>query len=339
MTVSGSSAKPSLGGVLPVFQTPFTKQEEVDLDSLHSELRWMAGQGADGFVFGMVSEMLRLSDRERGEVAGVACSAGSTYGLPTVISVGAESTFGARDNAVRAEQYGAAAVMAIPPVAVSLSDAAVRGYYEGILQATTLPLIVQDASGYVGRSLSIETQRQLLAAYGDRVFFKPEAQPLGPRLSALRDATQGNARVFEGSGGIALIDSYRRGIVGTMPGGDLCWAAACIWRLLRVGDFGAAYHVSAPLISLIALQSSLDAFVVIEKYLLHKQGVLNVTDARGPLSFQLDDDTRGEVDRLFDELRKRVDQCRVPSAPLPSMENRGAPAGRLPHTEDSRGPA
>ena len=41
-----------------------------------------------------------------------------------------------------------------------------------------------------------------------------EAAILATRLSLLRDATNGQAAVFEGSGGIALVDSFRRGIVG-----------------------------------------------------------------------------------------------------------------------------
>ena len=96
---------------------------------------------------------------------------------------------------------------------------------------------MQDASGYVGRPLAIATQARLLEEFGDdRVLFKPEAAPLGPNLTALRDATGGRARVFEGSGGVALVDSYRRGIVGTMPGAELIEAIVALWNALVAGD-------------------------------------------------------------------------------------------------------
>jgi hypothetical protein len=45
--------------------------------------------------------------------------------------------------------------MAIPPISTGLGDAALLAYYEQILAATPLPLIVQDASGYVGRPMSL----------------------------------------------------------------------------------------------------------------------------------------------------------------------------------------
>ena len=51
----------------------------------------------------------------------------------------------------------------------------------------SLPLIVQDASGYLGRSLSIALQARLHAELGSRVMSKPEAPPIGPRLPRLMD--------------------------------------------------------------------------------------------------------------------------------------------------------
>ncbi len=100
-----------------------------------------------------------------------------------------------------------------------------------IVAAIDLPVIVQDASGYVGRPLPIAMQVRLLDEFGaERVMFKPEAAPLGPNLTALRESTGGRARVFEGSGGVALVDSFRRGIVGTMPGAELIQAMVALWQ-------------------------------------------------------------------------------------------------------------
>ena len=52
--------------------------------------------------------------------------------------------------------------------------------------------------------MSIAFQASLFAEYGQRVLFKLEASPLGPCISALRAATQGQAAIFEGSGGVLL---------------------------------------------------------------------------------------------------------------------------------------
>ncbi len=232
MTPTTNPASDRLAGVLCVFQTPYHADESIDFETFDKEVDWLFDRGADGIVLAMVSEVLRLSASERQELAERACAATAARG-PVVVSVGAESSHTAEAFARHAEQVGAAAVMAVPPIAVALAEEQLLGYYRRILRAVEIPVIVQDASGYVGRPLPISLLAQLLDEFGPRVLFKPEAVPIGPRLSELHAATGGRARVFEGTGGIALIDSYRRGIVGTMPGADLVDGIVALWRALR----------------------------------------------------------------------------------------------------------
>lgn len=301
--VGANSAR--LAGVLSVFQTPYHADESLDFDTLDREIHWLFDRGADGVVLAMVSEVLRLSSAERMQLAEHACRVARPRGT-VVVSVGAESSHTAECYARHAESVGATAVMAVPPVSVALAEEQLLNYYRRIVQAVTIPVIVQDASGYVGRPLPISLLARLLDEFGPRLLFKPEAVPIGPRLSELHSATAGRAQVFEGTGGIALIDSHRRGIVGTMPGADLIDGIVALWRALQSGDAARAYRVWLPLAALVSLQHSLDAFLAIEKYLLVKQGILKNTIIRGPVGYVLDDTTRDEVDRLFDLLMKAI---------------------------------
>jgi 4-hydroxy-tetrahydrodipicolinate synthase len=291
-----------LAGVLPVFQTPFNDDESIDLPTFQKEIEWLFDCGADGIVMAMVSEVLRLSREEREQLAEAACRFGAARGK-VVISVGAESSVLAERFAKHAEQCGAHALMAIPPVSIAIGQAELSRYYHRIIDAVSIPVVVQDASGYVGRPMSIDLQKSLLEEFGpQRVMFKPEATPIGPRLSELRDATNGKARVFEGTGGLALVDSFRRGIVGTMPGADLIRGIVALWRALQAGDAQRVDRISLPIIALVSMQNSLDAFLAIEKYLLVKQGIFRNTIVRGPVGYILDDETRREIDRLFDHI-------------------------------------
>jgi len=299
-------AKDNLRGVLPVFQMPYHADESIDYAVLSRQVDWLYERGVDGLVFAMVSEVLRLSDAERRAVAEHVIKASAGRGV-VVVSVGAESSFAATELAQHAEAAGADAVMAIPPVSVGVDEAELRRYYERVLGAVRLPVIVQDASGYVGKPMSIELQAGLLGEYGRRVLFKPEAAPIGQRLSALREATGGEARVFEGSAGLMLLDSYRRGVSGTMPGADVIGAVVALWRALEAGDWRRAYDISDALTSLVTLQGSMDTFLAVEKHLLVRQGVFGNEVIRGPVSFALDDQTRAEVDRRFDRLCAVVD--------------------------------
>jgi 4-hydroxy-tetrahydrodipicolinate synthase len=220
--------------------------------------------------------------------------------------VGAESTAEAIEFAQHAERLGASAVMAIPPVATAIGSAATREYFEAIAASISIPLVVQDASNYVGAAIDVSVYQNLLNQFGaDRIFFKPEASPLGPNLSKLRDATDGQARIFEGSGGINLVDCYRRGIVGTMPGVDLLDGIVALWKALAAGDDDRIYELSLPISALVALQiqGGLDGFLAIEKYLLKKRGLFPSTAQIQPVGWQLDSETQAEVDRLFARLQ------------------------------------
>lgn len=295
-----------LRGVLPVFQTPFTDDGEIDRATLEQEFDWLFANGADGVVFAMVSEVLRLASGERDDLATLTCRLGRDRGA-CVISVGAESTKIAVRHARHARDAGAHAVMATPPMLQPLGDDQLLRYFTTIAASVDIPLIVQDASGYVGNPLPVELQARLHRELGDRVLYKPEAPPVGPRLTRLRDATGQRARVFEGNGGLYLIDSFRRGAIGTMPAADLIWVISALWRALCAGDFARAYRVAGPLAQMIALQTSLDSFIAVEKHLLVRQGIFPSSAVRGPAGEVLDGPGREEVDRLMDMLRAVVD--------------------------------
>ena len=300
--------KQPVNGVLPVLHTPFTQEGELDCDTLYREMDWAFEVGADGVVVAMVSEILRLGYHSRKELAQLVCQAVNGRGY-SIISVGAESTREACDFARHAEGLGASAVMAIPPVATRLGAGATRGYFAAIAESVSIPLVVQDASAYVGAAIEISVYLDLLDKFGgERILFKPEASPLGPNLSKLRDATGGKARIFEGSGGINLVDCHRRGIVGTIPGTDLLDGIVALWRALEAGDENRIYQLSFPISALVALQiqGGLDGFLGIEKYLLKKRGLFANTHQIQPVGWQIDPETQDEVDRLFARMKEAL---------------------------------
>ena len=292
-----------IAGVLPVFQTPFHSDESIDFATLDREIDWLFDNGADGVVMAMVSETLRLSTDERRQVAAHVCEKVGDRGV-TIISVGSESTHTSAALARDAQAVGADALMAIPPVATAATEYELAGYFEQILKATSIPLIVQDASGYVGRPMRISLQAGMLDQFPDRVLFKPEAEPVIGRLRELLRETGGKGKVFEGSGGMHLREAFPHGVAGTMPGADLTPAVSKLWTALQAADFDRADRISTALTKLVALQTSLDAYLAVEKHLLCRQGVFKNSVIRGPVAFQLDDELTATVDRLFDELCK-----------------------------------
>jgi 2-keto-3-deoxy-L-arabinonate dehydratase len=292
----------TLRGVLPVLHMPYRDDWAIDYDTLSAEAEFAFAQGADGIVFALASELFRLSGDERRAVAQFLVQAARGRGS-VVISVGAESAYMAAEFARHAEGVGATALMAAPPFNTRAGEEALRGYYREILNATTLPLLVQDASAYVGAPLTIAFQHSLFAEFGPRIAFKPEANPVGPVISQLNALSGGKAGIFEGSGGAMLAENYRRGISGTIPGTDLLDGIVALWRALEAGDENRVYALS-PLVGAIqALGVGLDGYLAIEKHLLKRRGVFRNTLVRGPVGFTLDAPATAEVDRLYDRLQ------------------------------------
>jgi dihydrodipicolinate synthase/N-acetylneuraminate lyase len=292
---------PDLSGVLPIVHTPFLDDDSIDDESLVRQIDWAFAQGASGYGTGMVSELLRLTADERIEL---------THRLGTLkqgrgvffAGIGAESTQQALAYGRAARQAGADAVMAIPPTMTALPEEQLLNYFATLAEELELPLIVQDASSYVGQQIPLSLCVELLERYGaERVLFKPEAAPLGPNLSALRDAAGGRAAIFEGSGGVALIDSFRRGVRGTMPGMEFLPGIVAVWNALQQGDEETAYRVYFPICALVSLQlqAGLDGFLAIEKYVLKRCGLFTTDRRREPYGWSLDEETRTEVDRLL----------------------------------------
>jgi dihydrodipicolinate synthase/N-acetylneuraminate lyase len=294
-----------ISGVLPVFQTPFHTDESIDFATLDREIDWLFENGANGIVMAMVSETLRLSTDERRKLTAHVCQTVGDRGV-AIISVGSESTHTSTALARDAEAVGADALMAIPPVATAATEYELASYFEQIVKATSIPLIIQDASGYVGKPMRISLQAQMLEHFPNRILFKPEAEPVIGRLRELLRETNGHAKVFEGSGGMHLRESFKLGVSGTMPGADLTPAVSALWSALEATEVERADRISQALIKLVELQTSLDAYLAVEKHLLCRQGVFVNTVIRGPVAFELDDELRAKVDVLFDELCEAV---------------------------------
>lgn len=294
----------AIQGVLPVIHIPYNEDLSIDQATLQREVEYIFATGAQGLALALVSDTLRLTASERMALPARLVQYAGGRG-PVIISVGAESTLQSREFARAAEDAGAAAVMAIPPLSQALDEAQLRVYFEGLLDEVKIPVFVQDASSYVGRSMSTAFQAAMFREYGSRILFKPEATPLGPCISALHELTGGRASIFEGSGGILLVESYRRGIQGTMPGVELLDGIVALWHALQAGDEKRIYRLYLPICAIVALelQGGLDGFILVERHLMHRRGLFPNQVSRGPLGYVLDQPVRAEIDRLFNQLQ------------------------------------
>lgn len=311
---TGNTYKKNFEGIFPVIQMPYLESGAIDYDTLGTEIDFLFTYGTHGITFALVSELLRLSSGERRRISVELPALVQGRGM-VIISAGAETTQEAVQYAEYAAENGADAVMAIPPLNTALSVASKTDYFRAIHDAIDIPLIVQDASGYMGgQAMSPELLAGLHRELGPRIMFKPEGHPIGQTISALLRELGDDAVILEGSGGYLLIDSIRRGVCGTMPGADLICGISAIWNAMRSGEENKAYDIYFPLSAIVLLQlHSLDAFLAVEKYLLKKQGIFQNEIVRGPVGYTLDNETRAEIDRLYDMMCEVIEHYGINS--------------------------
>ena len=293
-------------GIYPVLQMPLDQDENIDVVALTQEINWLLDLGASGFAVAMVSEVMRFSSEERREQWKLVLKIINSR-VPLVVSVGAESTAVAVRQAKYAEADGASLLMATPPAIFPATSEEIYTYYRSILEAVTIPVVVQDASNYMGQPIEVSLYERLLAEFGpERVQFKPEAVPVKDRVVAIQNAAGGSAKVFEGQSGMDLLDTHPLGLFGTMPGSEIVWAIKALWDALEAGNLKRGQEIHEAISVLITFQTTLDAYVAVEKYLLVKQGIFTSTRQRGPVRIILDSATKTKIDEAFENLQRVV---------------------------------
>ena len=293
-------------GVYCVVQTPLDEKDNIDNDVLKREIDWLITCGVKGLVLAMVSEVMRFTAEERrGQWQSVLKIINKR--VPLIVSVGGESTAIATALARSAQADGATALMATPPASFPATSSEIYTYYSAIIESVKIPLIVQDASNYMGQPLDLQLYGDLIKKYGtDRVQFKPEAKPVKERAAALQEIANGKAKIFEGQSGIDLLDTHPLGLMGTMPGGEIPWAIIKLWDCLENNDLELAQSIHNLVSQLVAFQQNIDGYVAVEKYLLVKQGIFDSARQRGPVRTILSDQVKSDIDKIFDKLVKVV---------------------------------
>lgn len=293
-------------GVYPVIQTPLDDNDQIDEAVFEAEINWLVKSGVKGLVLAMVSEVMRFSAAERRNQWQIVLRILDGR-LPLIVSVGGESTAIAVELAKAAESDGATALIATPPASFPATSSEIYSYYTAIIESVKIPLIVQDASNYMGQPLDLELYGNLIEKYGtERVQFKPEAKPVKERAAALQEIAHGQARIFEGQSGIDLLDTHPLGLVGTMPGGEIPWAIIKLWNALESNDLELAKSIHNLVSQLVAFQQNIDGYVAVEKYLLVKQGIFESVRQRGPVRTILSSEVKIEIDQIFEKLVKMV---------------------------------
>lgn len=288
-----------LRGIYPVLCTPFNSDHSIDYESLDRLVDLQLAEDVHGVVlFGLASEGFKLTETER-ETMTRHVSRYVNGRVPVVAGAEHAGVVGAATLAARLEASGADAIMSMPPSFVKPGTDDLVAYYKAIDQATSVPIIIQDAPNSTGVVMSAELLVEIAEATQHVRYAKIEAPPPAPKMAKVLDLSGGALQVFGGMGGRAFNQELRVGICGTMIGCAYPDAFVDIWRLAQAGDTEEAEEKFLRLLPILAFGEGLDTFIWGQKRLLSRYGVFGTDVLRRP-STPVDPILKNEWDLLAD---------------------------------------
>lgn len=148
-------------GLFSALLTPFNEDSSINFDSLEKLVEFNIQNGIDGFyVGGSTGEGLLLSPEERMQV--FECVKKANKGRATLIAhVGTICTLDAIKMAKKAEELEYDAISAVAPYYYGFTLDAVLGYYNDIVNSTSLPMVIYNFPNSGGFSLTKEIANKL----------------------------------------------------------------------------------------------------------------------------------------------------------------------------------
>ena len=262
-------------GIFTIPSTPFKSDGQMDISSFRRVVDFCIDCGAHGLVFPVnASEWTHLSDAERFELSEVMIEQNAGR-QPIIIGVTAAASEIAVKFATHARQIGANGVIAMPPHIRRSPHPkeVIYKYYENIAAAAQLPVIIQNWVGPIGTELSAEFMLKMCREIEHVDYIKEETVPSTVMLTQIVDNNDGFVKgFFGGSGGRYLIEEFRRGVDGNMPGCHVTDIVVALWKALESEDAERAMYIYKEMAPLFFFEHQLPGCY---KEVLFRRGIID----------------------------------------------------------------
>lgn len=220
-------------GIYPMLYAFFTADGKLDREATRKQVQAYVRNGAHGMaVLGLGTEVNKLADAERRQL--VEWVAEDLEGrLPLAVTVNAPSVDAQVEFARYARSMGASWVILQPPPERNVGDDFLIRFFGAVADRVELPVAIQNAPEYIGVGLTPEGVNTLARNHPNFRILKGE----GPVISIRRfvEETEGRVTVFNGRGGLELVDNLRAGCAGMIPATDTFDRQASIYDLFVAG--------------------------------------------------------------------------------------------------------
>jgi 4-hydroxy-2-oxoglutarate aldolase len=244
----------NLSGVLTPIPTPFTDNDEADVDRLRAALtRWVTTPLAGFVVLGSNGEAALLDEDESDHVVAAAREA-VPPARAFIVGTGRESTRATILATRRAASLGADAVLVRTPgfFKSQMSTAVFVGHFNAVADAAPVPVLLYNFTAVTGVTLPVEAVAQL-AGHPNIVGMKESNGDI-PRVADLVSATPSDFKVLAGSAA-TFHDALRVGASGGILALGSVLPNACVrlFELTKAGRLDEARALQQELIPIAKL--------------------------------------------------------------------------------------
>jgi 2-keto-3-deoxy-L-arabinonate dehydratase len=289
-----ASAGSGFRGVYPMLYAFFGPDGALDREAMRRQVDHCVANGAHGVAaLGLGTEVSKLSSEERRLVMAWAAE-DLRRRLPLAITVFGATTKEQIAFVDAAAALGADWVILQPPqTGQKITEDQLVDFFGAVADASPLPVAIQNAPQYIGVGLSGDGLDRLSRHHPNVRLLKAEGSAV--ETQALIELTEGRMAVFQGRGGMELIDVLRAGCVGMIPSVESCQVQSRIFELMQTGraeDAERAERLYAELAPLVMfLMQSVGQFLCYGKRLTAQRlGLGDVHDrqpAQAPTAFGL----------------------------------------------------
>ena len=266
-----------LHGIHAILYAFFDGDEKLDRASMKRQTEICIAQGVHGLAaLGLATEVSKLTGNERRTVMDWFAEDNAGR-LPLAFTIFGTSVAEKIEQVRHAERAGADWVILQPPPVGSFGAKEYIDFFGRVADATTLPVAIQNAPAFLGRGLTGPDLAALRSAHPNVRVLKAEGSAV--EVKALMDAVGEGVPVFNGRGGLELLDGLRAGCAGYILAPDLIDYALRAYNAFRADDetrAEEAYRAMLP--SAVAVMQGIEHLMCYGKRLFAERAGLTVHD-------------------------------------------------------------
>jgi 4-hydroxy-tetrahydrodipicolinate synthase len=270
----------TLRGTYPIVPTPFQSDGALDVESIASLARFMAGRGVHGLaILGVMGEAQKLTDAERRKAIETFRTA-LPESLQLVVGTGAAGTDSAVAFARDAADLGADALLVAPPPVQN--DDVIFTYYQRVSAAVEVPIVLHDYPDSTGILMSPRLIAELHTRIGAIQYIKLEEPPTVMKIAKVRSLAGEKLGVFGALGGMYAFEELDVGALGIMTGFAYPELLVAMQGLYDAGERSEAARLFYSILPLIRFEFQPGLGVSLRKEILKRRGAIAHATIRHP---------------------------------------------------------